>query len=112
MLIAGERFKVEAFTERFKMAVVSNNPDRWVPLMYPQWVTASREGVKVVEVIEGDDLAELDLENTEGEWIFTEELTAEDVQETLAAMRAEGGGSLTWEDISSADDDDEGWYPG
>lgn len=99
-LIADERLKAKDFFERFKMAVVSADPQMWLPRMFPEWVKAPEESTVV------EDTEDLDLSDTEGEWIFEDQnVTAEEAERVFAQALAEGGGNLTLDDVP----EDEGW---
>ena len=93
-----ERLKVTDFVERFKLAVVTANPVEWVPRMFPQW-TARQEP-------EPED--DLDLSDTEGEWVFEDtDVTPEEAERVLREMTAEPGGVIGFDDLP---DDEDGWY--
>jgi hypothetical protein len=83
--------------ERFKLAVVSSDPAKWVSTMFPAWT--------------GRDAAaeeDLDLSNTEGTWVFEDtEVTPEEAEAAFAELMEEQGGVLTWDDLQAHDDD--GW---
>ena len=90
-----EHLKVTDFVERFKLAVVTANPTEWVPRLFPQWVPSGDESE--------DDL---DLGDTEGEWVFEEsEVTPEEAERVLQEMTADTGGTIGFDDLPP----DEGW---
>lgn len=78
-----------------KLAVVSSDPDRWLPILFPQAV--ARESQPEVT-------NDYDLSDTTGQWVFTEEMTPEKAQALLAELEQQRRGTLTFDDL----DDDEG----
>jgi hypothetical protein len=106
MLIAEERVKVHDFVDRFKMAVVSSDPGTWVHRMFPQWMQAEQSEQTVTEAVPAEEDEDLDLDDTEGTWIFTGEVTPEEAEAAFAEVLADRGGSISWSDLGA---DDEGW---
>lgn len=78
-----------------KLAVVSSDPDRWLPILFPQAVAHESQP----EVTN-----DYDLSDTTGQWVFTEEMTPEKAQALLAELEQQRRGTLTFDDL----DDDEG----
>lgn len=103
MLVAEERIKALDFMDRFKLAVVSADPGTWVSKMFPNW---SGEQKATEEAPPTDDI---DLEDTaDTTFVFeNEDVTPEEAEAALAEMMAEGGGTLSWDDLD--DSDDGGW---
>lgn len=104
MLIAEERVKAHDFVDRFKLAVVSADPGTWVNKMFPNWAKDDTENEE--ETTSEEDL---DLGDTSGTWVFeNEDITPEEAERAMAEMMADGGGTITWDDLPE-DDDTEGW---
>lgn len=101
LLIAEERLKAESFSERFKMAVISADPVRWVPEMYPQWVKNSEPEEEVG--VEDFDLAD---DGDPTTWVF-EDVDPQEAVRTLEEMTAQRGGSLGWEDLTTGGDEED-----
>lgn len=99
ILVAEERTKADNFFERFKLAVVGADPQKWLPEMFPEWIRKDIE-----EHIE--DPAQIDLGDTEGTWVFEDQdVTPEEAERAFAEALAEAGGTLTLGDLPA----DEGW---
>ena len=73
--------------------MVTSDPGTWIARLFPQ-------SVEEPEVPEDP----YDISNTEGEWVFTEEMTPQKAQELLEELRQQRHGVLTAEDL----EDDEG----
>ena len=87
LLVIEERLKVQDFVERFKLAVVSSDPKKWVKEMYPNW--AKRPSTADAEPVTITEDANLDQQLAQpGEWVFAEEISPE---EALAMLREDEG---------------------
>jgi hypothetical protein len=98
-MVAEAREKSWLMGEEFKRAIISADPGRFIPLMYPEW------GVKTDQDITDDDIRE-----SEGEWKFKDTaVTPEEAERLLTELMASNVISLTGDDVLGSDDEDEGW---
>lgn len=81
-----ERHRLDEEAESFKRLLVASDPDRWIPKLYPQWVTTPAKAK------EEDDLSDLvdqegnlNLDNVTLK--YTEVPTPQEVNETLEQVR-------------------------
>lgn len=96
VLVSEERLKAQDFVDRFKLAVVSHDPQRWVSTMFPDW----QKDEPTTEVVTEDT----DLEDTEGTWVFEDSVTQEEAEREFAELMADRGGVIGFDDLP-----DEGW---
>lgn len=83
-MLAEAREKNVALVDAFKLAVISADPDRYIPLSYPEWM-----------VKRDDEITTEDLEESAGEWKFEQtDVSLEDIEATLAELLADNTISL------------------
>ena len=88
VLVAESRTQAVQTSEAFKLAVISADPARFIPLVYPEWSTS--------ENITEDDLAE-----SEGSWAFPDlpDFSPEDADALLDRLLADNNITLTGEHL-------------
>jgi hypothetical protein len=94
MLVLEAKEKAEAFTDDFRLAAVSADPARFVPLMFPEWMNKDEE-------VRTSEDAEAIIEGTSGSFKFTEQITPEEAERALAEMLANPVGTLSADDIDT-----------
>lgn len=97
LLVRDERLRSEDFAQRFKLAVVSHDPQRWIFRMFPQW-EAAQEPVRAEEFDDAlVDADEVVYEFEDEEW--TQEMIDEALDAGLAERSGTGGLSEidTWD---------------
>lgn len=93
LMIAEARDNSRKMTEEFKRAILSADPGRFIPLLYPEWA------------VKGDaDITDEDLVESEGEWKFeTTNFDPEDADAMLASLLADNTVTVTAEDVPEED---------
>lgn len=87
VMLLDRRDQAREFDRRFKLAVVSANPGRYVRQMFPEWFPPEEVGAD-------DDLAD-----TSGTWKFESTPSPEEAERILAQMLAEPTGVLTGDEF-------------
>ncbi len=100
VILAEARSKTEERMEQFKLAMISYDP-KFIKVMYPEWAKKVEENKVEREVTEAD------LEDTTGEWKFTDQVSPEDAEAILQSFLTNPTGSFTGADLGAHDE--EGW---
>lgn len=88
VLVMEAREKNRTAVEEFKLAMVSADPLRYIPMVYPEWMVKS-----------DDEITTKDLQESEGEWTFEQDMSQEEIEQVLADLRAQNIVTLTGDDL-------------
>lgn len=88
LLIGGEREKVEDLTERLKLSLISHDPARFIPMVFPDWVAGVDEQEPPEEVSGSADPFD------PGETVFTQDMTQEEAEAMLEEVMNNPEGSM------------------
>jgi hypothetical protein len=75
--------------ETFKQAILSADPMKYLPLLYPEMTT---------QRVDAETLTQEDLDEA-GEWQFEEKIDPREAEQILSTMLASAGGSMGLDDI-------------
>lgn len=91
MLYLDEYQKASDFMDQFKLAIVAIDPVKNTRMMFPHWFTEEL----VVEQVRADET----LEDTTGEWKFTDPVSPQDAEQVMKDMLQNGQGRITMADV-------------
>src|SRR5690606_29158210 len=104
LLVSQERRKARDFVDRFKLALVGNDPGTWVDKVFPDWAVPKTENPSPSYVQYVDEVTEEDLIDTEGEWRFKEVISPEEAERVLAEMARNPKGSFGVDELGEDED--------
>lgn len=91
VMVAEARDSRKQSEEDFKRAILSANPEKYMPILWPD---AVRKAVTV------HDVQEQDLEDSAGTWQMPEGVDPMEAEQILAdLMRQQAGGQMTLDDV-------------
>lgn len=82
------RDKSRSAVDDFKLAMVAADPVRYIPVAFPEWMVKT-----------DDQITTEDLEESQGEWTFQEDLSQEEIEQVLADLQAQNIVTLTGDDL-------------
>jgi len=77
ILVSEAREQQQKMSDAFKLAVISADPGRYIPIVYPGWTSKTDE-----------EITDKDFKESAGDWTFTEGLDKQSVEETLDDLMA------------------------